>query len=472
MARRSSQSLADAFPVMAEEWHTGKNIGAKPEDVPCFSGRKFWWRCKANPKHIWLSAVQSRTLRKAGCPYCSRKYVSDENRLSTLYPEVAAEWHPTENRFLYSKVEGGWKGPLNRQIPANLLPERNRRLKPSDLSYASNETVVWQCKTNPDHVWKAKVLSRTIGGRGGPFCSHNAVSKDNCLTATQPQIAKQWHPSRNLPVTAKDVTSGSGKKFWWRCFKFADHVWQAQVASVLRSRRTGKTRCPFCSGNKVSHDNSLARVYPEVAKRWHPELNNELTAKDVTQSSNRKVFWQCAKFREHHWQATVTNMVYLASKGKSGCPFCAGKRADSTNSLHTACPKAAKLWHYKLNAPLTPDDVTAGSGKSVWWHCKESANHALKLNVQHMVKNQTEDHRTRCPQCETENSLGRKFPEIAKQLCTKRNENLDAETINPGSHNACWWKCESNKQHVWQEEVRRRVRFFQKGVFCKICSGV
>ena len=36
-------------------------------------------------------------------------------------------------------------------------------------------------------------------------------------------------------------------------------------------------------------------------------------------------------------------------------------------SLHTTNPELSKPWHPTKNTPLTPNDVTTGSNKKVWW---------------------------------------------------------------------------------------------------------
>ena len=43
--------------------------------------------------------------------------------------------------------------------------------------------------------------------------------------------------------------------------------------------------------------------------------------------------------------------------------------AGKKDSLAITNPDLVKEWDYEKNAPLTPDDVTPGSGKKVWWIC-------------------------------------------------------------------------------------------------------
>jgi hypothetical protein len=55
-----------------------------------------------------------------------------------------------------------------------------------------------------------------------------------------PDIAAEWHPTKNGDLTADDVTRGAGRPVWWRC-QFG-HEWKATV-----NHRTAKgVGCPRC----------------------------------------------------------------------------------------------------------------------------------------------------------------------------------------------------------------------------------
>jgi hypothetical protein len=132
------------------------------------------------------------------------------------------------------------------------------------------------------------------------------------LLNTNPDLAKEWHPTKNVTLTPKDVTQGSDKKVWWICSR--EHEWEATV----NNRKQGRG-CPYCSGQMVCIDNCLATINPGLAKEWHHTKNTPLTPKDVTQGSNKKVWWRCSK--DHEWEATVNNR-----KQGRGCPYCSGRR--------------------------------------------------------------------------------------------------------------------------------------------------
>ena len=68
------------------------------------------------------------------------------------------------------------------------------------------------------------------------------------LQAQFPDLAQQWHPTRNGPLRACDVRPKSNKKVWWLCTKNPAHEWETAV-----SARHG-AGCPLCNEeSKVKH---------------------------------------------------------------------------------------------------------------------------------------------------------------------------------------------------------------------------
>ena len=52
-----------------------------------------------------------------------------------------------------------------------------------------------------------------------------------------------------------------------------------------------------------------------LADEWHPTKNGNLTPRDVTSGTRKKVWWVCKE--GHEWQATIADR----NQG-SGCPIC------------------------------------------------------------------------------------------------------------------------------------------------------
>ena len=70
------------------------------------------------------------------------------------------------------------------------------------------------------------------------------------LAKTHPELAAQWHPTKNDKVTPNDVWANYSKKVWWCCAK--GHEWDEQV----RRRAIEGYGCPFCSGKRVAREES------------------------------------------------------------------------------------------------------------------------------------------------------------------------------------------------------------------------
>ena len=348
-------------PKLAAQWHPTKNGELTPDHVAVHSGKKFWWLGKCN--HEWQATVLNRN-KGSGCPYCSGKRVlKGFNDLATRNPELASEWHPT----------------------------KNNGLSPTAVTASSGKKVWWQCPNG--HEWQATIADRN-DGHGCPYCSGKRVLKGyNDLATKNPELAKEWHPVKNGDLTPDTVTAGSREKVWWQCSK--GHEWQA----VISSRSKGIS-CPYCSRKKaIKCFNDLNTINPELASEWHPTKNGGLTPDMVMPGSGKKVWWQCSK--KHEWQATIKNR----SKG-NGCPYCSGSRTlKGFNDLATMNPVLASEWHPTKNNGLTPDMVTAHSGKKVWWLCK--CGHEWQARIADRSKGHG------CPRC------GRKMKTQFRNKCAK-----------------------------------------------------
>tara|TARA_B100001971_G_scaffold142545_1_gene131712 strand:- start:311 stop:745 length:435 start_codon:yes stop_codon:yes gene_type:complete len=139
-------------------------------------------------------------------------------------------------------------------------------------------------------------------------------TQDNNLAFKNPDLAKEWHPTKNGDLKPTDVTPGSNQKVWWQCLKNPEHEWK----TIVKNRANG-SGCPYCAGRKVGEDNNLAVKQPKLAEEWHPTKNGALKPIEVTPGSHMKVWWMCGQ--GHEWETTVGSRT----KG-TGCPLCSGKK--------------------------------------------------------------------------------------------------------------------------------------------------
>jgi len=159
--------------------------------------------------------------------------------------------------------------------------------------------VWWRCIKG--HEWEARISNRTLGN-DCPYCSGHRVGKENSLKFLFTNIAKEWHPTKNSNLKAKDVTKSSGKKVWWLCPKKHEYI--------------------TAVGHRTSKENNLKFLFPNLAKEWHPTKNEKLRLEDVTKSSGKKVWWLCSK--GHEWLCIIASRT--DKKKPSGCPYCFNKR--------------------------------------------------------------------------------------------------------------------------------------------------
>ena len=567
--------LESKFPEIAKEWNYEKNGDLKPNAVTFKSGKKVWWKCSLG--HEYLQGIDLKTVRKYGCPYCAnQKILIGFNDLSSTHPLIAKEWH-------YGK---------------------NGTLRPTDVIAGSHKKVWWKCYQG--HEYEQAIEKRTTRGQSCPYCSgHKAWNGLNDFATKFPEIAKEWHPTKNGNLKPDQVTYGSGKKVWWKCP--VGHEYQA----IVRDRGVGGTNCPICwsrfstsfgeqavwyyirkvypdavnkfkelfdtsmefdiyipsinvaieydgcywhqteevysrelkkyrfckannivlyrikeqndqswhevadkifSINKVKRQNfielecvikniifdinptveididinrdkndiqaylnriknSLVDERPDVAEKWNYEKNGGLRPNMFSVSSNEIVWWKC-QYCGNEWKCSINSMT---RKGRYGCAICANEErgksfvkgvVERKGSLAEIMPKLAREWHPIKNDNLTPLDITAGSFKQVWWKCSV-CGYEWKAQPCNRRKG------IGCPCCSGRvprigvNDLETKFPEIAKEWDYEKNYPNKPNEFLPGSGKKVWWKC-SICGKSWESVIRNRTK--NNVIGCRSCK--
>ena len=144
------------------------------------------------------------------------------------------------------------------------------------------------------------------------MCNNRRVSATNSLAHRFLKLAAEWDQRRNGKLTPAMVTAGSSKTVWWRCAAGTDHAWQRAVDLRVRY-----PLCPFCAGRRVSVTNSLAALFPKIARDWHRMRNGRATPAGVTAHADQAAWWRCPL--GHEWRARIRDRTI---RGDS-CPLCA-----------------------------------------------------------------------------------------------------------------------------------------------------
>lgn len=132
--------LKTVNPCLAEEWHPTENGDLTPDNVKAGSRLKVSWLGQCG--HTFKGIIGDRNAGN-GCSVCSgRELLVGFNDLAQVNPDIAKQWHPTEN-------DGSG-------------------LTPRDVRANDAHEIAWQCPTKPHHVWRATVASRNAGS----LCPH------------------------------------------------------------------------------------------------------------------------------------------------------------------------------------------------------------------------------------------------------------------------------------------------------------
>ena len=437
-----------------------------------------------------------------------KSVVTDANRLPHVRPDLVAGWHPTKNKPLF----------------------------PKDVSFGSGQTVWWKCSKHKI-AFGQRIIERSRGRLGCRLCVSerrgDARSKPKAgesFAERFPNLAVEWHPTKNSPRTPSNVKHGSGFQAWWICSE-CHAEYKIQVA--MRKQHG----CPKCGIAKrgiarsiPKKGKSLADLHPDVANVWHPTKNGNLLPSAVRIFSNKKVWWQCR--RGHEWEASVTNRT----KGR-GCPYCTTKISRLQLRLYTELMYLfpdAKLRHHIEGIEcdvFLPSLSAAIEVDGFYWHKKQARKDRAKN--QQLQKRKIKTIRVRQPGLpkigrhdvlqhpnETElkicqrtvkaiqasnlihrkdlhdverylastklqndalflklnnilpnplpgTSLAELKPAIAQEWHPSRNGILTPADVTLRSNLKCWWKCVKGEDHEWQTSINER----SSGRGCPFCAG-
>ena len=338
----AGKSLSDTHPRVAQEWNHAKNAPLTPELFSPGSEQRVSWACALG--HEWSATIKNRTMRRSGCPVCSRASASDRGRqqrakqlgsLAATNPPYFAMWDHTANS----------------------------RVDPSKLAVTSGIKVHWRCAHGHGFT---KSPSQMASDSRCPQC--------RSLAQTHPGLASEWNHELNGALAPSSVTYGSGRRVWWKCTQ--GHSWQATVA--MRVEGTG---CPACFDQRrgLDVDSAMARRSgqplsehaPDWLADWDAELNGESNPTTVAVGSNTPCWWRCD--RGHSFQKSPRQRSHGAK-----CPMCVNlARAEAvrraklvrSGSLRDNNPELAAEWHPSRNGNLTADGLSANSHQLVWWQC-------------------------------------------------------------------------------------------------------
>lgn len=507
--------FATIHPELISEWHPTKNGNSQPNDFLAGSHIKAWWLCEFG--HSWKAGIVERH-NGSGCPECS-KY------LRTSFPEQAIFYYVSKlfpdaiNGDRHLKIEldifiptisfaieydgAKWHQDLEKDLKKNVSCENHKihliRVREEGCPKMSSTNFVTVYNLS-NGVSLEEIIVKILKGfntnsvlpivnidkdLGKIMSSYKNQLRSNSFAYQYPELAKEWHPTKNGILTPVMFPKTSTKQIWWlgKC----GHEWLASIVN-----RVSGGKCPICraeeiknaigtnresldfandindsnnlidetknmSSNVIAGVNDLATINPSLALEWDYENNDGLTPKDVLGNFGDNTYsWICSK--GHKWKAQIKSRM----KG-SGCPYCSGRKTlTGFNDFATLLPDLLKEWDYDKNQGISPQKIGIGYSKKVWWKC--SHGHSYQALISNRQK-------AGCPYCsgrypiEGVNDLETLNPEILKYWDYERNI-ISPRTLKPQSNQKVWWKC-SICGYRWKASPSNRI----KHPNCPRCSN-
>lgn len=219
-----------------------------------YSNKIVWWKCDKG--HEWEARISERSLKKHGCPFCTnQRILKGYNDLYTFNHKLSNEWNY----------------------------EKNGNLTPSEVGFGSTKKVWWKCKNN--HEWQATIRDRQ-SGNGCPYCSGKiADPTKTSLKAKYPNLANEWHPTKNGTIKPEFVMPGTVKKYWWLC-PVCGYEWQESP----NNRRRSKKGCPKCAQKR-----GMIGVRRKVINLDTQEMYDSLTSASMITSVDKTSIYNCCR---------------------------------------------------------------------------------------------------------------------------------------------------------------------------------
>lgn len=398
---------------MARQWDYERNNGLTPDDVTYGSNKIVWWKCLICG-HSYQKKIANRTTpakREAEsdkCPIClGRVIVTGFNSLKAKFPEI---------------IEKEWDFEKNTIAPDTIPPTYRKKLW-------------WICPNG--HSYQSLPGNKVYHTGGDyPYCSSQKLCREISLGYLNPELAKEWHPTKNGDLTPFDVFANTNQYIWWLC-PTCGHEWRAKGSN----RNANKRGCPRCANYRSSSVpeqllfRTIKKHYPDAINRHRiekdeiyvfvPSLNIGFEYDGQRFHNEKKLPKDIAKtkrlidsgitlyrFREDNCpdievsDCTVIKVKYtpeyedfeiklealLAELSTKDIKVDFGAEINDVRATLDCLPyeksfaaseeqkrkdgiAPVALWDYEANAPLTPEMVTPKSAKRVNWICPTNPDH-------------------------------------------------------------------------------------------------
>ena len=271
-------SLEERRPELLPEWDYEAN-DILPSEITSGSNRKVGWICWKG--HKWQDTISHRVNDGRCCPICNGESKTSFQEQAILY-YFSQRTKVLNREIVYGKEIDVYLPNLNVGIEYNSSYWHKDRLEKDDektmffkgkgitiLSVSDGEIN----KVDGHHIVYCKDLSFAITSlfnlvnidppdiniqrdRISIYEQYVQIKKDNSLAVKKPELAAEWHPTKNGSLTPDMFDYSSNKIVWWQC-RECGREWQQKI----NSRSSKDYKCKVCARKASIGRNAGAKHY-------------------------------------------------------------------------------------------------------------------------------------------------------------------------------------------------------------------
>ena len=427
-------SLKEKYPELLQIWDYDHNPQS-PQEVSFGSNLIVNWKCPncsySYPRTIFnqVKIFKNRKLNNI-CPICrGKRIIPGYNSLKAKYPSL---------------VESEWDYDKNEVLPEHIAPH-------------ANKNVWWLCKYG--HSYQSSPNNKLNDSGNCPYCSHQKVSIETSLQAQYPEIAKEWHPTKNV-LGADQVLPYSSREAWWKC-SICGH----EFKKIIYHRLQSPFGCKQCNkGRQTSVSEQiiykfLLEYFPDAKNSYKINKNTDLDI--YLPSVNIGIEYDGVRYHKNKCYKDIEKSKRILSHGirlirirENGCPPFI---LEDCKLITVDC----NFKGLKEILPTLLNNIAEITANKYYFKEFDFNNHLRDLKAEF----------SNLPY---EKSLEYYLKEINNNITplvaiwdTTLNGKLTPRQVSPKSTVEVYWRCPNNPDHKsWIAPVHSVVN----GYGCKICS--
>lgn len=339
-------------------------------------------------------------------------------------------------------------------------------LNPSELTCGSNKRVWLKCEYG--HSYQKTVKRHIERGYSCPVCSgHLTVLGVNDFATIYPEIAKEWHPTKNGELKPNMFSKKNGKKVWWQC-QFG-HDWEATIHD-----RADGTGCPICNNRKLTSFPEQAiffyikKIYPDAINRCKNIFGNTMEIDVYIPSLAIGIEYDGAFWHNKGDAEERDHAKYILCKEKNITLI----RVSELVDFRQRKEKSEDIL-FTVNKRNYKDDLVKVILDIIEYIKKLDKKKAyVKSNLKcYEVDINLERDENKIKQYLTyvDNSLVELRPDLVEEWNYEKNGNLKPGMFGINSNDTAWWKCKTCG-HEWKTTIIHRGGKRNSG--CPECAKI